>query len=177
MTKRQLADHLSVTPRWIEFQQPLGLPRLSTGGMSRYRIYRGRGLAARALRLALRGVSATQSLTEGVAGFAPIRLRSPRGDSTQRICPVTAPETTFLCWETHRKNIGATGGAWLHCWRSMQSCAVSGAVCGRSNRVGCSCRACRAVRCAVALGGGTACPLAASAYAPTMRSRARPLSR
>lgn len=38
VTKRQLADHLSVTPRWIELQQPLGLPRWSTGGMSRYRI-------------------------------------------------------------------------------------------------------------------------------------------
>jgi hypothetical protein len=38
VTKRQLADHLSVTPRWIELQQSLGLPRLSTGGMSRYRI-------------------------------------------------------------------------------------------------------------------------------------------
>lgn len=38
VTKRQLADHLSVTPRWIELQQPLGLPRISTGGMSRYRI-------------------------------------------------------------------------------------------------------------------------------------------
>jgi hypothetical protein len=38
VTKRQLADRLSVTPSWIEFQQPLGLPRLSTGGMSRYRI-------------------------------------------------------------------------------------------------------------------------------------------
>jgi len=38
LSKRQLADHLSVTPRWIELQQPLGLPRLSTGGMSRYRI-------------------------------------------------------------------------------------------------------------------------------------------
>lgn len=38
VTKRQLADHLSVTPRWIELQQPLGLPRLSTGGLSRYRI-------------------------------------------------------------------------------------------------------------------------------------------
>jgi len=38
VTKRQLADHLSVTPRWIELQQPLGLPRISTGGMNRYRI-------------------------------------------------------------------------------------------------------------------------------------------
>jgi hypothetical protein len=38
VAKRQLADHLSVTPRWIELKQPLGLPRLSTGGMSRYRI-------------------------------------------------------------------------------------------------------------------------------------------
>jgi hypothetical protein len=38
VTNRQLADHLSVTPRWIELQQEVGLPRLSTGGMSRYRI-------------------------------------------------------------------------------------------------------------------------------------------
>jgi hypothetical protein len=38
VTKRQLANHLSVTPRLIEIQHPLGLPRLSTGGMSRYRI-------------------------------------------------------------------------------------------------------------------------------------------
>ncbi len=38
VAKRQLADHLSVTPRWIELQQPLGLPRISTGGMNRYRI-------------------------------------------------------------------------------------------------------------------------------------------
>jgi hypothetical protein len=38
VTKRQLADHLSVTPRWIELQQPLGLPHLSTGGINRYRI-------------------------------------------------------------------------------------------------------------------------------------------
>ncbi len=52
VTKRQLADHLSVTPRWIELQQPLGLPRLSTGGMSHYRISEV-GLAARALRLSL----------------------------------------------------------------------------------------------------------------------------
>jgi hypothetical protein len=37
VTKRRLADHLSVTPRWIELQQPLGLPHLSTGGMNRYR--------------------------------------------------------------------------------------------------------------------------------------------
>jgi hypothetical protein len=35
VTKRQLADHLSVTPRWIELH---GLPRWSTGGMNRYRI-------------------------------------------------------------------------------------------------------------------------------------------
>ncbi len=37
-TKRQLADHLQVTPRWIELQQLLGLPHLRTGGMNRYRI-------------------------------------------------------------------------------------------------------------------------------------------
>jgi hypothetical protein len=38
VTKRRLAKHLDVTPRWIEMQQRLGLPRLSTGGMNRYRI-------------------------------------------------------------------------------------------------------------------------------------------
>jgi hypothetical protein len=38
VTKQQLADHLSVTCRWIELQQPRGLPHLSTGGMNRYRI-------------------------------------------------------------------------------------------------------------------------------------------
>lgn len=38
VTKQQLADHLSVTRRWIEQQQTLGLPHLHTGGMNRYRI-------------------------------------------------------------------------------------------------------------------------------------------
>lgn len=38
VTKRQLAKHLQVTPRWIEMQQHLGLPRLDTGGLTRYRI-------------------------------------------------------------------------------------------------------------------------------------------
>jgi hypothetical protein len=38
VTKQQLADHLSVTRRWIELQQPLGLPHLRTGGLNRYRI-------------------------------------------------------------------------------------------------------------------------------------------
>lgn len=38
VTKQQLADHLSVTCRWIESQQQLGLPNLHTGGMNRYRI-------------------------------------------------------------------------------------------------------------------------------------------
>jgi hypothetical protein len=50
-----------------------------------------------------------QSLTEGltvVAGFASIRLCSPHGNSTQRICPVAAPETTFLGWETIEKYRG-----------------------------------------------------------------------
>jgi hypothetical protein len=37
VTKQQLADHLG-TRRWIESQQPLGLPHLPTGGMNRYRI-------------------------------------------------------------------------------------------------------------------------------------------
>jgi hypothetical protein len=36
VTKRQLADHLQVTRRWIESQQPLGLPYLRMGGMNRY---------------------------------------------------------------------------------------------------------------------------------------------
>jgi hypothetical protein len=38
VTKRQLADHLGVTPRWIELQQHLGLPHLRMGGINRYRI-------------------------------------------------------------------------------------------------------------------------------------------
>lgn len=38
VAKQQLAEHLNVTRRWIELQQPLGLPHLSTGGMNRYRI-------------------------------------------------------------------------------------------------------------------------------------------
>jgi hypothetical protein len=38
VTKRQLAKHLQVTPRWIEMQQRLGLPRLQTPGLNRYRI-------------------------------------------------------------------------------------------------------------------------------------------
>ena len=38
VTKQQLADHLGVTRRWIESQQPLGLPHLHTDGMNRYRI-------------------------------------------------------------------------------------------------------------------------------------------
>lgn len=37
-TKQQLADHLSVTRRWIELQQPRGLPYLRMGSMNRYRI-------------------------------------------------------------------------------------------------------------------------------------------
>jgi hypothetical protein len=36
VTKQQLADHLQVTSRWIESQQPLGLPFLRMGGMNRY---------------------------------------------------------------------------------------------------------------------------------------------
>lgn len=38
VTKRQLADHLQVTPRWIELQHPHGLPHLRRGGIVRYRI-------------------------------------------------------------------------------------------------------------------------------------------
>jgi hypothetical protein len=36
VTKQQLAGHLQVTSRWIESQQPLGLPFLRMGGMNRY---------------------------------------------------------------------------------------------------------------------------------------------
>jgi hypothetical protein len=38
ITKQQLADHLLVTPRWIELQQHVGLPYLRMGGLVRYRI-------------------------------------------------------------------------------------------------------------------------------------------
>jgi hypothetical protein len=38
ITKPQLADHLLVTPRWIELQQHVGLPCLRMGGLVRYRI-------------------------------------------------------------------------------------------------------------------------------------------
>src|ERR1700722_19204210 len=65
VTKRQLADHLSVTPRWIELQQLHGLPRWSTGGHEPLSHLRGRGLAAGAIRLALRGASGPQFLAEG----------------------------------------------------------------------------------------------------------------
>lgn len=38
ITKQQLAGHLSVTQRWIELQQHLGLPYLRMGGINRYRL-------------------------------------------------------------------------------------------------------------------------------------------
>lgn len=38
VTKQELADHLSVARRWIELQQPRGLPYLRMGSMNRYRI-------------------------------------------------------------------------------------------------------------------------------------------
>jgi hypothetical protein len=38
VTKQQLAEHLGVTSRWIEYQQRLGLPYLRMGGMNRYRV-------------------------------------------------------------------------------------------------------------------------------------------
>ncbi len=38
VTKQQLADHLQVTRRWIEYQQPHGLPHLRLGGINRYRL-------------------------------------------------------------------------------------------------------------------------------------------
>jgi hypothetical protein len=41
VTKRQLAAHLRVTPRWVELQQRDGLPHLRMGRMNRYRISAG----------------------------------------------------------------------------------------------------------------------------------------
>jgi len=38
ITKQRLAEHLSVTTRWIELQQQRGLPHIHTPGMNRYRI-------------------------------------------------------------------------------------------------------------------------------------------
>ncbi len=38
ITKPRLAEHLSVTPRWIELQQRRGLPHIHTPSMNRYRI-------------------------------------------------------------------------------------------------------------------------------------------
>lgn len=38
ITKQQLADHLLVTPRWIELQQHVGLPCLRMGRLVRYRV-------------------------------------------------------------------------------------------------------------------------------------------
>jgi hypothetical protein len=38
VTKRQLAAHLQVTPRWIELQSPPGLPYVRRDGIVRYRI-------------------------------------------------------------------------------------------------------------------------------------------
>ncbi len=38
VTRRQLADHLQVTARWIELQHRQGLPHLRRGGIVRYRI-------------------------------------------------------------------------------------------------------------------------------------------
>lgn len=38
LTKRELAEYLRVTPRFIELQQHLGLPVLRIGAVNRYRI-------------------------------------------------------------------------------------------------------------------------------------------
>ena len=38
ITKRELAEHLRVTPRFIELQQRLGLPVLRMGALNRYRV-------------------------------------------------------------------------------------------------------------------------------------------
>ena len=38
LTKRELADYLRVTPRFIELQQHLGLPVLRMGAVNRYRV-------------------------------------------------------------------------------------------------------------------------------------------
>jgi hypothetical protein len=64
---------------------------------------RGRGLAARALRLALRGVSATQSLTEGVAvlrRFAFVRLAETR----RNVFVPYRPQNDLSRWKAHQKS-------------------------------------------------------------------------
>ncbi|HEV3071774.1 MAG TPA: hypothetical protein VGY76_10175 [Solirubrobacteraceae bacterium] len=38
VTKRQLAAHLQVSPRWIELQYPHGLPHVRRDAIVRYRI-------------------------------------------------------------------------------------------------------------------------------------------
>jgi hypothetical protein len=38
ITKQQLAEHLEVTARWIEYRQRVGLPYLRMGGLNRYRV-------------------------------------------------------------------------------------------------------------------------------------------
>lgn len=38
VTKQQLAEHLQVTRRWIEYQQQRGLPHLRLGSINRYRV-------------------------------------------------------------------------------------------------------------------------------------------
>jgi hypothetical protein len=38
LTKQQIAEHLAVSKRWIELQQPRGLPYLCMGGLNRYPI-------------------------------------------------------------------------------------------------------------------------------------------
>ena len=98
VTKRQLADHLSVTPRWIELQQLLGLPHLSTGGMNRYRISEVEAW------LRERYGSPQRHPSHAAAERGPLGRRWFRTDSPsfassrldRRFCPVTAPETTFL---------------------------------------------------------------------------------
>jgi hypothetical protein len=38
LTKRELAAHLKMTTRWIEYQQRLGLPVLRLGAANRYKV-------------------------------------------------------------------------------------------------------------------------------------------
>ncbi|HLI31139.1 MAG TPA: hypothetical protein VKU89_00155 [Solirubrobacteraceae bacterium] len=38
VTKEQLADHLGVSPRWIERRHCAGLPDLRLGGLNRYKV-------------------------------------------------------------------------------------------------------------------------------------------
>lgn len=71
---------------------------------------------------------------------------------------------------THKPNIGANGGGWLRYMGFVGSCVVLCAVYGRSNKVGCSCRACCGHRCEPVVSGVTACPMSDARRTPWRRA-------